>query len=529
MAETGILPMAQAQTGAAHPAGLIPDHRDDHNYVLDAAAAEVQKLVTDNDIPARALFVHTTIDSTLQSQSEDVVHRTVAKLGPKLGFSQAALVLMTPEGSILSLVGGVDYGISVFDRVTQAHRQPGSAFKPFVYLAAMEHGISPWELRQDEAVDIAGWQPENYQHASYGQLRLIDALARSVNTISVNLAQEVGVTNVAAVARRLGIASPLHDNASLALGTDEVTPLELTAAYGAFANGGRRPTPHLVSSLNDASGTVLYQRLEKEQAFVVSDPVRRDMTAMLFQVVVAGTGTAARLPGRDAAGKTGTTQEYRDAWFVGFTTAHVAGVWIGNDDNQPMRKVTGGTVPAQMWKSVMLAAETATPAQPLDRSPAPPEIKSEQVIGPAYLDDPMQGSTLVDTSTIRAPEIASAEPPPPVSASVAASVTLPSGPPPEQPFRELAPQAFSTQMRAAAPLQDTHLPEAASPPPPGNTPDAQALYRQRMSDYRQRLEEYRRVLRQATSPGDEDLPARLRDNDYRRPPDTAHEEVPFPR
>jgi len=281
---------------------------------------------------------------------------------------------------------------------------------------AVEHRALNDVVGCQEAVDIAGWQPENYQHASYGQLRLIDALARSVNTISVNLAQEVGVTNVAAVARRLGIASPLHDNASLALGTDEVTPLELTAAYGAFANGGRRPTPHLVSSLNDASGTVLYQRLEKEQAFVVSDPVRRDMTAMLFQVVVAGTGTAARLPGRDAAGKTGTTQEYRDAWFVGFTTAHVAGVWIGNDDNQPMRKVTGGTVPAQMWKSVMLAAETATPAQPLDRSPAPPEIKSEQVIGPAYLDDPMQGSTLVDTSTIRAPEIASAEPPPPVSA-----------------------------------------------------------------------------------------------------------------
>jgi penicillin-binding protein 1A len=523
MADTGAITQAQAQTAAARPAGIIPAHPDDHDYVLDAAAGEVQRLVDKDDISARALIVHTTIDSSLQAQAKDIVQRNVAKIGPKLGFSQAALVLMTPRGDILSLVGGTDYSKSVFDRVTQAHRQPGSAFKPFVYLAALEHGISPWELRQDQPVDIAGYQPANYQNASYGQLRLVDALARSVNTISVNLAQEVGVTNVAAVARRLGITSPLHDNASLALGTDEVTPLELTAAYGAFANGGRRPTPHLVTSLTDASGAVLYRRLEKEQAFVVSDSVRRDMTAMLFQVVVAGTGTAARLPGREAGGKTGTTQEYRDAWFVGFTPAHVAGVWIGNDDNRPMRKVTGGSVPAQIWKSVMLAAEDHTPILPLDRSPAPPEIKSEQVAGPAYLDDPASSFVAAPQVVAETPTIAA-----PISVSGLATVPLPSGPPPEQQrpqFEEPQPTLAERGPEAANP-QTTTAPQRPVMLQPA--PDAQALYRQQQAEYRQQLEEYRRVLRQATSPApDEDLPYR-RDDPYRTFP-PPREGVPFPR
>jgi penicillin-binding protein 1A len=522
MVETGAVSNAAAQAAMAHPAQVIADHPDDHDYVLDAAAAEVQKLVTGNDIPARALMVHTTIDSALQAQAQDIVQRSVAKAGPKLGFTQAALVLMTPGGDILSLVGGTDYRTSVFNRATQAHRQPGSAFKPFVYLAALERGITPWELREDQPVDIAGYQPANYQNASFGQLRLIDALARSVNTITVNLAQEVGVTNVASAARRLGIVSPLHDNASLALGTDEVTPLELTAAYAAFANGGKRASPHLVASLTDANGTTLFQRREPEAALVVSDPVRRDMTAMLSRVLEAGTGTAARLPRREAAGKTGTTQDYRDAWFVGFTAQHVAGIWIGNDDNRPMRKVTGGTVPAQMWKQVMLAAEAQQPATPLDRSPTPPEIKSEQIAAPAYLDDPMQGSTFVEAAATRLPEIpAPSEPAPPLtgfqSVPAAAPALMAEQPTPPRPEE-----------------QNTRIPLTALPenPPSANPADAQALYRQRQEEYRRQQEEYRRrqeeylrVLRQATSPGPYPDGAP-------RPPDadgSSYRELPFPR
>jgi membrane peptidoglycan carboxypeptidase len=275
----------------------------------------------------------------------------------------------------------------VFNRALQAHRQPGSAFKPFVYLAALEAGISPWDWRDDRAVDIAGYQPANYKDAHYGRLRLIDALARSVNTITVSLAQEVGIARVAAAARRMGITSPLQNYASLALGTNEVTPMELTAAYGGLARG-ETVKPYLVSRIETMDGKVLFERKADFGQPVIADTVRRDLTAMLFHVVTSGTGTAARLPDREAAGKTGTTQDYRDAWFVGFTSDYVASVWVGNDDNRPMRKVTGGLVPAQLWKDVMRVAETGLPPRPLDRSLEPAGITddfaAEQV---AYVDE----------------------------------------------------------------------------------------------------------------------------------------------
>jgi len=490
----------------------------------------VQKLVTENDLPARALMVHTTIDSTLQAQAQDTVQRTVARLGPRQGFSQAALVLMTPEGGILSLVGGVDYHISVFNRVTQAHRQPGSAFKPFVYLAALEQGIILGELREDKPVDIVGYQPGNYKDASYGQLRLIDAMARSVNTVTVNLAQEVGLANVSAAAKRLGIVSPLHENASLALGTDEVTPLELTAAYASFANAGRKVTPHLVSSLTDTNGASVFQHRETPAPAVMMDQVRRDMTTMLCRVVEAGTGTAARLSGRDAGGKTGTTQEYRDAWFVGFTAQHVAGVWIGNDDSSPMRKVTGGTVPAQIWKSVMLAAETTVPAKALDRSPQPREIEPLQISGPAYLDDPMQGSTIASLPT--APDgamTASISSPLPVIPEVTAESSIPQNPV----AQATAAQAPATQDTIRPPQQTALLPPAPSasvpqsPSPPReseyrNTPDTDTLHQQRET-------EYRRILKQATSPDLEgEMPSSPRQSDRLDPPQTSRQGLPFP-
>jgi penicillin-binding protein 1A len=279
---------------------------------------------------------------------------------------------MTPQGAIAAMVGGVDYDKSVFNRVTQAHRQPGSSFKPFVYTAALERGLTPWDWREDQPVNISGYQPINYHNASYGRLRLIDALARSVNTISVNLAQEAGIETVASTAHRLGITSTLHPYASLALGTDVVTPLELTAAYAAFM-AGERVKPYLVQRIDkEFDGGTAWQREAPAPSPVLADAVRRDMTAMLYQVVQGGTGTAARLGDREAAGKTGTSQEYRDAWFVGFTADHVAGVWVGNDDNAPMRGVTGGLVPARLWRQVMLAADAGLPARPLDRTEAAP-------------------------------------------------------------------------------------------------------------------------------------------------------------
>jgi penicillin-binding protein 1A len=373
MVETGAVSAAEADKARAYPATIVARPHDSHGYFLDAAYNQARQLTEGRDTGSGELIVTTTEDAGLQQTAEQVAANAVQTSGRKLNFGQAAIVTMKPDGAVSALVGGVDYRQSVFDRVTQARRQPGSAFKPFVYMAALEAGISPWDWRDDQPVNIAGYQPANYKDASYGRLRLADALARSVNTITVNLAQEVGIPNVAAAARRAGITSPLQDNASLALGTNEVTPLELTAAYGFFANGGHVVTPFLVSRIvNAATGAVLYQHQPVAGQVAMADAARRDMIAMLYNVVTSGTGAGARLGAREAAGKTGTTQDYRDGWFVGFTTDYVTGVWVGNDGNAPMRGVTGGSMPARMWKDVMTVAEHGYPLQPLDRTPGPP-------------------------------------------------------------------------------------------------------------------------------------------------------------
>jgi penicillin-binding protein 1A len=388
MAETGVITAPQAAFAIAHPAAVVPRPADTHSYFLDAAADEARQLAAESG--ARELVVQTTLDSRLQHQAEAIATDALARNGRKLDFGQVAMVAMKPDGAVAAMVGGVDYDLSVFNRVTQAYRQPGSAFKPFVYLAALQSGISPWDWREDQAVDIAGYQPANYRDVHYGRLRLADALARSVNTITVNLAQEVGVARVAAAARQAGITSPLQNNASLALGTNEVTPLELAAAYAFFADGGHVVKPVLVTRIEaTATGAVLYERSLNSSPAALADQVRRDMVAMLYNVVASGTGTAARLGSREAAGKTGTTQDYRDAWFVGFTTDYVAAVWIGNDDNHPMRRVTGGSMPALMWKGLMTAAEGDAPPKPLDRTPGPPATVEDPFAGQqvSYVDE----------------------------------------------------------------------------------------------------------------------------------------------
>jgi membrane peptidoglycan carboxypeptidase len=237
-----------------------------------------------------------------------------------------------------------------------------------VYLAALENGISPWDQRSDGPVDIDGWQPTNYGNRSFGTITLASALAHSVNTITAALAQEVGVTSVIDAAQRLGINSPMAANASIALGTSELTPLELTTAYAAIANGGYRVYPYFVTEVDDSQGHLLYKRETPAPKRVIAGHVDRDLVAMLYGVIQEGTGRSAMLPGHEAAGKTGTTQDYHDAWFVGFTTDYVCSVWLGNDDSSPMRNVTGGTLPASLWKSVMTYAEKDLPGKPLDKS-----------------------------------------------------------------------------------------------------------------------------------------------------------------
>lgn len=382
MVKTGAISPEQAEEAKAHPA-VVTDRSsvDARNFFLDTAADESLRLASVNgQVPNADLVVHTTLEPELQEAARHALNRVLAKYGARAHASEGAVVVMKTDGAVGALIGGRDYDESVFNRATQAKRQPGSAFKPFVYLAAVENGISPWDLREDGPVDIDGWAPTNYGGRSYGTITLASALAHSVNTITASLAQEVGVTSVMEAAQRLGITSPLVANASLALGTSEVTPLELTTAYAAFASGGVRVYPYLVTEVDDQGGRVLYKRQPPAPTRVIASHVDRDLTEMLYGVIAEGTGRSAALAGHEAAGKTGTTQDYHDAWFVGFTTDYVAGVWIGNDDSSPMKNVTGGSLPALVWKSVMTFAEKDLPGRPLDKSPVQPANDENGII-----------------------------------------------------------------------------------------------------------------------------------------------------
>jgi penicillin-binding protein 1A len=328
---------------------------------------------------AQPIIVETSFDLATQTMAERAVIHGLATEGAALNASQAALVAMTPDGAVRAMVGGSSYGASSFNRATDAVRQPGSAFKPFVYLTALEHGHAPDDIVNDGPVDIHGWKPEDYEGHFKGEMKLIQAFAESSNSVAAQLTAEVGPGEVARTAHRLGIASPLMAVSSLALGTSGVTPLELTGAYAPFANGGTGVTPFGILRIRTRDGKVLYQRPRPSGAAVMSANDDMQMTRMMAETVITGTGKAARLQDRPTAGKTGTTQDFHDAWFVGFTADLVCGVWIGNDDNSPMVKATGGTLPARIFHAFMEDAESGLPPRPLTgailvaTAEAPPE------------------------------------------------------------------------------------------------------------------------------------------------------------
>jgi penicillin-binding protein 1A len=415
MVKTGAITKAQADDARAHPA-IVSDKRlaDARNFYMDTAAEEALRLVaSDGEGHDGDLIVHTNFLPRLQVAAGHALSHTLGVHGRRAHASEGAIVLMRTDGAVVALVGGRNYDTSVFNRATQAKRQPGSAFKPFVYLAALENGISPWDVRNDGPVDIDGWTPTNYDGRSYGTVTLADALAHSINTVTAGLAQEVGITTVVKAAHRCGIVSPLQPDASLALGTSVVTPLELTGAYATFASGGFRVSPYFVTEIDDSAHRVLYRRVAAPPTRVVAAHVDRDLTAMLYDVVVKGTGRAAALSDREAAGKTGTTQDYRDAWFVGFTPDYVAGVWIGNDNYSPMHDVTGGTLPATIWKTVMTAAEVGLPAKTLDKSaPPPPEdvAAADDTTAPDEADSDTDGNSSSAATAGETPETGSGTP-----------------------------------------------------------------------------------------------------------------------
>ncbi|MFJ1308274.1 transglycosylase domain-containing protein [Agrobacterium sp. P15N1-A] len=332
------------------------------HYAADMVLEEVRNLVGE---VKQDIVVDTTIDPNLERDAEKALTHVLQGDGKKQGASQAALVSIDGTGAIRAVVGGADYAESQFNRAAKAKRQPGSAFKPFVYVAALESGLTPYTVRNDAPVRIGNWTPENYEKKYRGEVTLATALANSLNTIAAQLVMEVGPDRVTQVAHRMGIESELQNNASIALGTSEVSLMELTASYAPFMNGGYKATPHIVKRITDADGKVLYENKYDNPPRVLSEEIAATMNSMLSRVITEGTGKAARLQGWQAAGKSGTTQSFRDALFVGYTSNLTTGVWFGNDDGTSMKKVTGGGLPAKAWKDFMTAAHSGLSPSPL--------------------------------------------------------------------------------------------------------------------------------------------------------------------
>jgi penicillin-binding protein 1A len=361
MADVHFITNAQAQAAIGHPSYAVkPVGAGTINYVADWIGEVLDDLVGQID---QNIVVETTIDPKLQGVAEAAIIDELAAKSVKFNVTQGALVAMTPDGAVRAMVGGRNYAESQFNRAVTAKRQPGSAFKPFVYLAAVEAGLTPDSVRQDAPLDVKGWRPENYSREYFGPVTLTQALAMSLNTVAVRLGLEIGPANVVRAAHRLGIASKLEANASIALGTSEVSLTELVGAYAPFANGGLAASPHVVNRIRTPEGKVLYARPRDPAARVVDAGAVGMMNAMMHETLVTGTARKAEIPGWFAAGKTGTSQDFRDAWFIGYTAHLVTGVWLGNDDNSPTRKATGGGLPVEVWTRFMKAAhQTVAPA-----------------------------------------------------------------------------------------------------------------------------------------------------------------------
>jgi 1A family penicillin-binding protein len=353
MVESGAITRQQAETAKAQPAVLRAAEQSPagSNYFVDTAAPDAKSQIppTTDD-----LTVRTTLDPALQHIAETVVakHLAAAK-GRNVG--EAALVAMTPDGAILAMVGGRDYNESQFNRATQARRQPGSLFKAFVYLTALRKGYTPDSVIVDRPISVGDWEPENYGDRYFGPVTLRTAFAHSLNSVAVQLAQAVGIQNVIATAKEFGIRSDLPVVPSVALGSGAVTPLEMTRAFAGIAMNTTAVDSYAVRAISEG-GRSVYTRATPALSSADNPMIHAEMLDLLSGVVRDGTGTAARLD-RPVGGKTGTSEDYRDAWFVGFTSDLVVGVWTGNDDNSPMNGVVGGSVPAAIWRDFVGAAE----------------------------------------------------------------------------------------------------------------------------------------------------------------------------
>jgi penicillin-binding protein 1A len=356
MVEAGYLSEGQVYGARLNPARIV--ERGDNNtpdYFLDWAFEEVQRLM--HGKPNHILVARTTVDLGLQKAAENALEDTVNKFGRSRNFNNGALVSMETDGAVRAMVGGKDYGSSQFNRAAHAYRQPGSSFKPYVYLAALEHGYTPDSTVSDGYVSCGRWSPKNYSGGFRGRMSLRTALAKSINTVAVKLSLEVDRGTVLANMDKMGIKH-LKKTCSMALGDNGMTPLEHVGGYAVFAAGGLEVRPYGIEEIRTIPGDLLYNhdRDEPPRKQIFDPKAVAQLNSMLQTVVNAGTGRRAQLDYTNAVGKTGTSSAYRDAWFLGYTGQYVTGVWYGNDDFTPMARVTGGSFPAETWKAFMTAA-----------------------------------------------------------------------------------------------------------------------------------------------------------------------------
>lgn len=437
LVEAGFMTEGQVFGARRNPATAL-DRRDERiaNYYLDFAFDEMKKLVATfpKSLHERVFVVRTGLDVNLQREAENTVESMIRQYGNDYKARQAAAVVLDLDGAVRAMVGGRDYGQSQFNRATDALRQPGSSFKPYVYATALSNGFKPTSIVVDAPICLGNWCPQNYSHSFSGSMTLTQAITRSINVIPVRLSvmlgdgnPKVGRAKIIQTAQRMGIRSPLPDSSSLPIGAAEVTVLDHTAAYATFPNLGRAVAPHAILEVRSGNGEVVWRfdRDGKKPEQVLRPQVAMDMNFMMNKVVEEGTARRSILEGIKSAGKTGTTNAYRDAWYVGFTGNYVCGVWFGNDDYAPTNRMTGGSLPAMTWHQIMAYAHQGIeikniPGVPAGPTPAAPQVAAaapngaEPALRPTMLtkrsiDVLMRVERLMDNATRALPDAPGAQ------------------------------------------------------------------------------------------------------------------------
>lgn len=382
-AETALADRIVFSPGKSSATNVLANHAID--FVLDNLPPHGQRR-------PREIIIETTLDANLQRRAAELLRQTLERDGPALRAGEGAVVVLDHDGGIRAMVGGRDYAKSQFNRATSARRQPGSVFKPIVYVAALDDGLSPTSPVVDSAVSYDGWSPGNNSGRFVGLTDLRTAMAQSINTVAAALHMAATPARTIANARKMGIVSPLREDASLALGTSEVTPIEIAAAYTTLGNGGYAVVPHIIRRVRTGEGETLFTYPAPNRTPVISRRTVGEMNELLAAAVTDGTGKRAALGGYEVAGKTGTSQDYRDAWFAGYSSYLTAAVWIGNDNGAPMRKAVGGGLPADLWRRVMSAAHEGYAPLPLPRWPAVAHANDAQQFGPVAAEIAQQVS-----------------------------------------------------------------------------------------------------------------------------------------